>query len=245
MLFDFNQPTGLLTPTINYGGVNRTNPILTSNNIFQLDENDDHFPSLTPKNNEYNLTTKDNTNENSDNNQEQDDLFSTFDFSVLSELDKTELQIDDLQFEKYLTQSSYPSPATDIHNSFLSDDSTSPWIAAECTIESENMEDMMVPPSPSLSSTSRSPLTAEKRSTKKGSISVADRKLRKKDQNKTAAEKYRLKKREERNELIARHLDLKNQNKELKFEFENLTFRMEQFKQLFVDVLQIPIPSTK
>jgi len=76
-------------------------------------------------------------------------------------------------------------------------------------------------------------------------LSTTERKLRKKDQNKTAAEKYRFKKRTERNELITRHLQLKTQNQELKFEFENLTYRLEQFKNLFTDVLQIPIPSTK
>jgi hypothetical protein len=85
---------------------------------------------------------------------------------------------------------------------------------------------------------------SNKGSTKKRSFSTIERKLRKKDQNKTAAEKYRLKKRSERNELITRHTNLKNQNRELKFEMENLTFQLEQFKQLFVDVLQIPIPST-
>jgi hypothetical protein len=122
--------------------------------------------------------------------------------------------------------------------------STSLWVGEECIVESKASADMMVPPSPPLSSTSSSPSMSNKGSTKKRSFSTIERKLRKKDQNKTAAEKYRLKKRSERNELITRHTNLKNQNRELKFEMENLTFQLEQFKQLFVDVLQIPIPST-
>jgi cyclic AMP-dependent transcription factor ATF-4 len=241
MFFDFNPSTELLTPTINHGGVDKTNPIFASSNASSLDENDDHFPSLPSEKNEYELTTEDNINENNDNNQQQDDLFSTFEFPVFSELDK------------YITEVSYPSPSMDAQNSLLSDDSTFfpidesalVWVGGECTVESGNTEDMTVPPSPPLSSASGSSSTAEKRSTKKRSLSTTERKLRKKDQNKTAAEKYRFKKRTERNELITRHLQLKNQNQELKFEFENLTYRLEQFKNLFTDVLQIPIPSTK
>jgi len=166
----------------------------------------------------------------------------------------SELQIDGLQLDKYLTQVSLPSPPMDIHNSSISDDSTflpidestsssCLWVGKECIIESNNPEDMMVPPSPSLSSISSSTSISKRESIKKRNLSTIERKLRKKDQNKSAAEKYRLKKRSERNELIARHLNLKTQNQELKFQMENLTFQLEQFKQLFVDILQIPIPS--
>ena len=126
----------------------------------------------------------------------------------------------------------------------VDEDSTSStllWVGEECTIESR---DMLVPPSPPLSSSASSPASVSKTEIpRKKSFSTVERKLRKKDQNKNAAEKYRLKKRNERNELIARHSELKNQNQELKFEMNNLTFKLEQFKQLFVDVLQIPLPS--
>jgi len=226
MLFDFDQPDDLLTPAMNYGGVNGINPFLTSSDISLLDDNNIYFSSIPSKKNEYKLTSQNNTNENSDNNhqQQQDDLFSTFDFPVLSELNRTDLQNDELQLDNYINQTSFPSPPMDVHNTSISDDSTfnpiddsTLWVGEECTIESINPEDMMVPPSPSLSLTSSSPSISNKESTKKRNLSIIERKLRKKDQNKTAAEKYRLKKRAERDELIARHLTLKNQNRELKF----------------------------
>lgn len=244
MLFDFNQPTDLLTPIFHPDGVNKINPILTSRDAYPLDENDVQFSSISSKNMEYQFATKDNLNENSDNNQQQDDLLSTFELPALSELDG-------FSFERYLTQS---SSALDAHDSFISDDSTflpmdestSPWVARECTVESEATEDMIVPPSPPLSITSStSSSIVERRTTKKRSFSTTERKLRKKDQNKTAAEKYRLKKRSERNDINSRHADLKHQNQELKHQLENLSFRLDQFKQLVVDVLQIPIPPTK
>jgi len=92
MLFDFDQPDELLTPNITNGGVNQTNPILTSNDISSFDDNDVYFSSIPSKKNEYELRTKDNPTETSDDNhqqQQQDDLFSTFDFPVLSELSRT------------------------------------------------------------------------------------------------------------------------------------------------------------
>jgi hypothetical protein len=113
--------------------------------------------------------------------------------------------------------------------------STFPWIGDEYT---SNL-DMIVPLSPPLSSIGSSPAP----SIKKSKISVVDRKLRKKDQNKTAAEKYRLKKKSERHKLLDRHLKLKTSNKQLKLELENLTYRVQHIKQLFVDLLQID-PST-
>jgi len=251
MLFDFNQAKDLFTPPIHYGGFGKLNPLLTSSDLFSLDDNDVRFSSLSSMKNEYELVAKDNINENIDYNhqQQQDDLFSTFDLPVLNELDKTELPIDDVsQLNKYLTQTSFPSPPMDIYNSSMADDSISTafqWVGEECTVESPNTEDMMVPPSPSLSSASSAPSVSRQKSKKKSSLSTTERKLRKKDQNKTAAEKYRLKKRAERDELITRHSDLKNQNRELKFELENISNQVEQFKQLFFDVLQIPIPSKK
>ena len=118
---------------------------------------------------------------------------------------------------------------------------TLPWIGKECTIESSSTEDMAVPASPVPSSTSSS-----SRSSKgKPKLSTSDRKLRKKGQNKTAAEKYRQKKRLERDDFLQRHQELTKQNQNLRSEVENFTLRLEQFKTLFVDVLQIPIPTSK
>ena len=137
----------------------------------------------------------------------------------------------------------------DAHAGFCSEESNTddtdsihlslPWVGKECTIESNGTEDMAVPASPvpsSVSSSSRS-------SKGKTRLSTSDRKLRKKDQNKTAAEKYRQKKRFERDGLLQRHQELAKQNQNLKNEVENFTLRLEQFKTLFVDVLQIPIPT--
>jgi len=251
MLFDFDQSDDLLTPTINHGGVSGMNPILTSSDISLLDDNNIYFSPIPSKKNEYKLTAPNNANENTDNNhqQQQDDLFSTFDFPVLSELSTTDLPIDGLQLDKYINQVSFPTPPMDDTHTSMSDDSifyptddSTLWVGGECTIESQNPGDMTVPPSPAPSLASSSPSVSNKELTKKRSLSTIERKLRKKDQNKTAAEKYRLKKRAERDELIARHLELKHQNRELKFEMDNVTFQLEQFKQLFVDVLQIPIP---
>ncbi|CAF4640576.1 unnamed protein product, partial [Rotaria sp. Silwood1] len=99
MHFQNNQVGELLTPTINDGDVNSItpiNPILTSNDLFSFDDNDICFSSVLSKKNEYELPTKENMNENSDNNEQQQqyDLFSTFEFPVLNELDKTELSMD-------------------------------------------------------------------------------------------------------------------------------------------------------
>jgi len=99
--------------------------------------------------------------------------------------------------------------------------------------------DMVVPPSPPLSPASSSP----KPITKKSKLTVVERKLRKKDQNKTAAEKYRVKKKSERHILLDRHSILKNKNRELKLELENLTYRVQHIKQLFVDILQMDPPT--
>jgi hypothetical protein len=128
----------------------------------------------------------------------------------------------------------------DTNNSPLSSvedtSSTYPWIGNEFAINT----DMVVPPSPPLSSIGSSPAPVMK----KTKLSVVERKLRKKDQNKTAAEKYRVKKKSERHQLLDRQLKLKNKNKELKLELENLTYRVQQFKQLFVDLVQTDLPTS-
>jgi hypothetical protein len=123
----------------------------------------------------------------------------------------------------------------DTNNSPLShvDDvsSTLSWIGDEYPINT----DMIVPLSPPLSTSSSSPASSI---TKKTKLSAVERRLRKKGQNKTAAEKYRIKKKSERNQLLDRHLKLKTLNKELKSELENLTYRVQQFKRLFNDFVQ-------
>jgi len=81
--------------------------------------------------------------------------------------------------------------------------------------------------------------------TKRSKLNPHERKLRKKSQNKTAAEKYRLKKKSERDQLADRHSKLKNLNTNLRLEFENLSYRVQQLKQLLVDVVQVPLPESK
>lgn len=173
--------------------------------------------------------------------------------------------MDDFRPEDYLPASSLastgldgPMSSFDEKSMFLpaldstvdsEDSSAPPWVGEECTVGSSTDEDVRLSldsPMPSVSSiSSASSSSAAKRFSKSPRLSTVDRRLRKKDQNKTAAEKYRQKKRTERDELAHRQSTLKNQNRELKFELENLTFRLEQFKQLFVDVLQIPVPPSK
>jgi hypothetical protein len=128
----------------------------------------------------------------------------------------------------------------DTNNSPLSNvedtSSTFSWVGNEFKINA----DMIVPPSPPLSSTGSSPAPAMK----KTKLSVIERKLRKKDQNKNAAEKYRVRKKSERNQLLDRHLKLHNKNKELKLELENLTYRVQKFKQLFADFVQTDLATS-
>jgi hypothetical protein len=142
------------------------------------------------------------------------------------------ITIDDLDIEQWITQSAFPSPPMDTSASPLSTVEETSSTTYEC-------QDMIVPLSPPSSLASSSPAPT----TKKTKLSTIERKLRKKNQNKTAAEKYRMKKKSERHCLLDRHAQLKSVNRDLKLELENLAFRVEKFKQLFVDLLQID-PST-
>jgi len=70
-------------------------------------------------------------------------------------------------------------------------------------------------------------------------LTTNERKQRKKVQNKTAAEKYRVKKKSEKQILSEKRQFLATSNKELKLETENLQYRIQQLKQLFFDILQV------
>jgi hypothetical protein len=85
-----DQSEELLTPTILCdGSVNKINPTLTSSDNFSLDDNDICFSSIPSKKNEYEMTTKDNMNTNSDNNHQMtDDFFASLHFSDFNEFDK-------------------------------------------------------------------------------------------------------------------------------------------------------------
>jgi len=234
MLFEQYHPQDLLTPSINDGGVNKLNSSLTSLDFYLLDDINAYLTPIQSKTNKNDLNN-DSINENSSY-QEEDDFFPDFDFSEMNQLEEKSdfIPLDELELEKWISQSSFPSPPMDTDNSPLSTiedaSSTLSWLGDEYSRNT----DMTVPLSPPLSSTSSSPAP----SIKKNKLSVVERKLRKKGQNKTAAEKYRIKKKSERNQLLDRHLKLRNINKELKLELENLTYRVQQFKQVFNDFVQ-------
>lgn len=231
MLFEQYQSQDLLTPSINDGGVHKLSSSLTSLDFYLLDDIEAYLsPPVQSKTDKHDIIN----DFNDDHSQHHEDLFAGFDFSEFDEKSDfvNSITIDDLDIEQWITQSSFPSPPMDSSASPLSTVEETSSTTFEC-------QDMIVPLSPPLSSASSSPAPR----TKKAKLSTIDRKLRKKDQNKTAAEKYRIKKKSERHCLLDRHAQLKSANRELKLELENLTFRVEKFKQLFVDLLQID-PST-
>ncbi|CAF1484143.1 unnamed protein product [Adineta ricciae] len=231
MLFEQHYSQDLLTPSINDGGVHKLSSSLTSLDFYLLDDIDAYLSPIQSKTNKNDLIN----DTIDDHSQHHEDLFTDFDFSAFEEKSDfiNSLDIDELDIEKWITQSSFPSPPMDSTVSSEDDVSTTTFPEYPINI------DMVVPPSPPLSTATASPAPSRKKS----KLSTIDRKLRKKDQNKTAAEKYRVKKKSERHFLLDRHAALKNTNRELKLELENLTFRVEKFKQLFVDLLQID-PST-
>jgi hypothetical protein len=239
MFHEQYYPQDLLTPAINDGGVNKLNSSLTSLDFYLLDDIDAYLPLVQSKKTKNDLIN----DSNNDNSQHEEELFPEFDFldfdnsEEKSEFLDNSIPIDELEIEKWISLSCFPSPPMNTNN-FSTEDtlSTSPWSAGEYTMNS----DMVVPPSPPLSSTSSSPAP----SLKKPKLSAGERRLRKKGQNKSAAEKYRIKKKSERQVLLDRHSHLRSINKDLKLEFENLTFRVQKLKELFVDLLQIDIPTS-
>jgi hypothetical protein len=236
MLFEQYQTQDLLTPSINDGGVSKLNSSLTSLDFYLLDDIDAYLSPIQSKSSKNDLIN-DNINNNS---QHQDEYFFDFDFNDLPNFDENSsfldepISIDELEIEKWISQSSFPSPPMEANDSPLS--SIEETLSNLSSIGDEYTKniDMIVPPSPPLSSIGSSPAPVL---TKKQKLSPVERKLRKKDQNKTAAEKYRIKKKSERHQLLDRHLKLKNINKELKLELENLTYQVQQFKQLFTNFI--------
>jgi len=242
MLSEPYYPQDLLTPSINDGGVNKLNSSLTSLDFYLLEDIDAYLSPIHSNKTKHDIIN-DTTNDNSEH---QEELFPDFDFSDIHNFEESSdfldipILIDEIDLEKWISQSSFPSPPMDTNNSPFSNvedtSSTLSWIGDDYSTNT----DMIVPPSPPLSSIGSSPAP----STKKPKLSVVERRIRKKGQNKTAAEKYRIKKKSERNQLLDRHSKLKNINKELKLELENLAYRVQQFKQLFVDVVQIDLPTS-
>ena len=215
MLYEQYPPQDLLTPSIGDDGVNKLKSSFTSLDFYLLDDIDVYLsPNQSAKANDKEIIN-DSLNDNS---QHQEEFFSDFDlvnfndFEEKSDFLADTISIDEIDIEKWISQSSFSSALMDTT-------SNSPISSVEdsSSIEDAINRDMIVPPSPSLSSTESSSTISRK----KTKLSVIERKLRKKDQNKTAAEKYRIKKKTERNVLIDRHSKLKDTNRELKLELEN------------------------
>ena len=245
MLFEQYPSQDLLTPSINDGGLSKLNSSLTSLDFYLLDDINAYLsPPIQSKTNSIDLNN-DSLSENSQYHEEAEDFFSNFDFSDMPNFEEKSgkrtslpfidnnpsysidfIPLDEFELEKWISESSFPSPLStyeDVSSTLSSFADQYP-----------KQTDMIVPPSPPLSSASSSPAPTIG---KKSKLSPVERKIRKKGQNKTAAEKYRIRKKSERSLLLDRHGQLKTLNKELKSELENLTYRVQQFKQMFNDFL--------
>jgi len=237
MLFEQYPSQDLLTPSINDGGLSKLNSSLSTLDFYLLDDINAYLsPPIQSKPNSIDLNN-DSLNEGGQCHGDAEDFFSHLDFSDIQNFEEKSdfIPLDELELEKWISESSFPSPPMDTSNSPLStiEDASSSFSSFADQYPKSN--DMIVPPSPPLSSASSSPAPVLGKKTK---LSSVERKLRKKGQNKTAAEKYRIKKKSERSLLVDRHTQLKTLNKELRLELENLAYRVQQFKQLFNDFVQ-------
>jgi len=192
-------------------------------------------------------------------------LFSDVDFSFESSEEKsefieglTELALE-WELQKLIQCSSFPiEPMEDQKpQQALECLDDIPWPAEECTIvqspsssasssqydDTDNTFSSVSSPSTIRSSVDE-PIQAitrkigSKRRHGRG-LTTNERKQRKKVQNKTAAEKYRVKKKTEKQILNEKRQLLTTSNKDLKLETENLQYRIQQLKQLFFDILQV------
>jgi len=239
MLFEQYAYPDYLPPSIEDGGISKFNSSFTSLDFYLLDDIDTYLPPIHSEKTKNDLIN-DSTNDNSAY-QLPDDFFSDIDLSELSHFDeKSEhLPIDELDIEKWISEVSFPSPPMDTISSSISNiEDTSSLFSEQYPINTE----MTAPSPPSSTSSSPSPSSTSSSSPepsfKRTKLSTVERKLRKKGQNKTAAEKYRVKKKSERHQLLDRHAKLQARNKGLKLELEDLTYRVQQFKQLFANLVQ-------
>jgi len=157
MLFEQYHSQDLLTPSINDGGVNKLNSSLTSLDFYLLDDIDAYLSPVHLKKNKNDIIN----DINNDNSQYQEEFFPDFDlncFDEKSEFLTSSISIDELDLEKWISQSSFPSPPMDVNNSPLSNiedaSCTLSWMDDEYSINT----DMVLPPSPPLSSIGSSPI---------------------------------------------------------------------------------------
>jgi len=193
-------------------------------------------------------------------------MFSDVEFSFESSDEKSELieSLTDLAIEwelQKLIRSAFPiEPMEDQKPQqtveYFDD---IPWPAEECTIvqsppsvtsasssqydDTDNTLSSVSSPSTIRSSVDELVQEAKRKNITKRrhgrGLTTNERKQRKKVQNKTAAEKYRVKKKSEKQILSEKRQLLITSNKELKSETENLQYRIQQLKQLFFDILQV------
>lgn len=238
MPFEHHPFSDILTPFVNDGGVHLLNPSLTALDFLLLDNIDAYLAPFHSENDKHDIIS----DSNNDHNEHQEAFATSIDFddiaAVAEESDDlcSSISLEDLEIEKWISHSSFPSPPVEISTSPSDMDDASltlPW-ADQLDV------DMVIPPSPPLSSASGSP----RPTTKRPKLCTVERRLRKKEQNKTAAEKYREKKKSERQTLLDRHAHMKTRNKDLKVELEKLLFQVQQFKELFTNIVQKPAPRT-
>ena len=233
MLYEQYQSLGLPCPSIDDGGVSKLNSSLSSLDFYLLDDIDTYLPSLHSEKPKIDLIN-DSINDNSVY-QLPDDFFSDIDLSDLTQFSEISEEID---IEKWISEASFPSPQMDATNSCDSLFNEQYPINTDMIVPAASPPSLSSSSSSSLPSPSSSISSSPGPSLKRTKLSTIERKLRKKDQNKTAAEKYRFKKKSERTELLDRQAKLKRINKELKSELEDLSYRVQKFKQLFAEFVQ-------
>lgn len=212
MSFEEYFVNDLFTPSLLDGGANPFEQNPSSPDFILTDSFiDEIFPLVPLKTTKNDLSQKENT----------EDIIPDLDLSDIDLDNFSDLLENDQSFDigSFISGISFPSPIDSSEYSPSSNDGS-------FIDESPVNIDRTLPSSPS---------------TKRSRLNPVERKLRKKSQNKTAAEKYRLKKKSERDQLIDRQTQLKTLNQNLRLEFENLSFRVEQLKKLLVDVVQVPL----
>lgn len=121
---------------------------------------------------------------------------------------------------------SYPSDSSPPASSPLSTIAPSPVSPVSLV---KPKDETYIPPSPK-------PVT--KRSNK---LTTKQRKERKKDQNKTAALRYRQKKKDQLSVLIEQEKALETTNKKLKMEVDSLSTEIEYLKKLWTEIQQVKL----
>lgn len=233
MLFEHSHSHELLTPGIFDAGARPFDISVPSPDFFLADYTEDYGFPVQSKTEKYQSINDSNNFHGG----HQDALLSHSDLENI-------IDLDDLTVETCLNEqvdigqliSSYSfEPFTDNSPSSFDDVSMS-------TVEDQqqNNSDSSLPPSPPLSSISSAASSSSR--SKRSKLTPVERKLRKKKQNKTAAEKYRIKKKTERDQLLDRQTYLKTSNQQLKRDLEKMVTQIQQLKQLLIDVVHVPLP---